>query len=502
MASRQAPSYLPRIVAPTMRGNADSRSPTDGPPRAALENALNSALSAAVRRSPRATLTTSGPNSARTEPLPARDGGRTRTTVARFARSAGVSAAITIPDPVLLLDSRGVATQARASLLSTAFSVAALAPWKWGKMARLRARQIAVAGVLGAGGAAATGVLTAGLLVGQVLMARRTIPQAESPPPRCDGRYGTEYPGDAITVAVLGDSSAAGYGVQRARDTLGALLATGITEAVKRPVRLRCYAMVGATSQGLAYQVERYLANPAQLAVVLIGVNDITHWTGEAQSVRHLTAAVRELQASGAEVVVGTCPDLGAVRPIRPPLRWLARRWCRQLAAAQTMAVVEAGGRTVSLGDLLGPQFDADPLTMFAADRFHPSEQGYAAAAAAILPTALAALAAGGLAGAQEAAPSTRLSLARGEGVRTLQQAATEAASQAGTEVSAVTVAGKERGPGGRWAELRHRIRQTVLVPREPAAAPGGPSATPAASDGPAVDAREAACAPLPTAVE
>ena len=39
--------------------------------------------------------------------------------------------------------------------------------------------------------------------------------------------------------------------------------------------------------------------------------------------------------------------------------RLLARKWSRDLAAAQTVAVVEAGGRTVSLGDLLGPEFAA-----------------------------------------------------------------------------------------------------------------------------------------------
>jgi lysophospholipase L1-like esterase len=316
----------------------------------------------------------------------------------------------------------------------------------------------------------------AGVLAGQVVLARRTIPLAESPPPRCDGRYGTEFAGEPIALALLGDSSAAGYGVHRARDTLGALLATGIADTVKRPVHLRCYAMVGATTEGLAYQIERFAAHPAQLAIVLVGVNDITHRVSEADSVRQLLAAVRALRDEGAQVVVGTCPDLGAVQPIRPPLRWLARRWCRQLAAAQTMAVVEAGGRSVSLGDLIGPQFAADPANMFSSDRFHPSEVGYKVAAAAILPTALAALAAGGNDAARAAVPATRPSLARGEGVRSLAQAAHEAADHAGTEVSGVRVGGHERGPAGRWAELRHRIRQTVLVPREPTPAPAAPS--------------------------
>src|SRR2546429_6684469 len=125
----------------------------------------------------------------------------------------------------------------------------------------------------------------------------------------------------------------------------------------------------------------------------------------------------------------------------------MARRWSRQLAVAQTVAVVEAGGRTVSLGDLLGPQFDAEPDRMFSTDRFHPSADGYAAAAGALLPTVLTAL--------QPGDEPRRLGV--GEGVRSLPRAAVEAADRAGTEVSRTDVAGRERGPAGRWAQLRHR---------------------------------------------
>ena len=49
----------------------------------------------------------------------------------------------------------------------------------------------------------------------------------------------------------------------------------------------------------------------------------------------------------------------------------------RNLAAAQTIAVVEAGGRTVSLGDMLGPLF-ASRDDLFGDDEFHPSAEGYA----------------------------------------------------------------------------------------------------------------------------
>ena len=129
------------------------------------------------------------------------------------------------------------------------------------------------------------------------------------------------------------------------------------------------------------------------------------------------------------------------------------------MAAAQTIAVVEAGGSTVSLGDLLGPEFAASPDTMFSADRFHPSAAGYLAAITAMLPTVLSA------AGGAAAPEPVR---ARGEGVRSLAQAAVEAVDHAGTEVSAAEVAGQARGPAGRWADLRHRLRPRIEQPQDP----------------------------------
>ncbi|MFC4148301.1 SGNH/GDSL hydrolase family protein [Micromonospora mangrovi] len=311
-----------------------------------------------------------------------------------------------------------------------------------------RARRIARIAAVGTGATVAATVATGGVLLGQARQARRTIPMAEAPPPRCDGVYGPKFPGRPLTMVILGDSSAAGYGVHRRRETPGALLATGLSRRLHRPVRLHRFAVVGSLSAGLKPQVESALECEPDVAVILIGGNDVTNRTPPALAVRYLVDAVRALRAAGCEVVVGTCPDLGAIRPIQPPLRWLARRWSRQLAAAQTVAVVEAGGWTVSLGDMLGPRFAAEPARMFAWDRFHPSAEGYAMAAAALLPTVLSALGTGA---------DRRPPLVRGEGVRSLPEAAHEAARHAGTEVSGVQVRGRDRGPGGRWAQLRRR---------------------------------------------
>ncbi|MBQ0902977.1 SGNH/GDSL hydrolase family protein [Micromonospora sp. U21] len=311
-----------------------------------------------------------------------------------------------------------------------------------------QARRVARLAALGTGATAAAAIATGGVLLGQARQARRTIPMAEAPPPRCDGVYGAKFPGPALTMVVLGDSSAAGYGVHRRRETPGALLATGLSRRLHRPVRLHRFAVVGAISAVLRHQVEAALERQPDIAVILIGGNDITNRTPRGLAVRYLVEAVRTLRDAGCEVVVGTCPDLGAIRPIQPPLRWLAHRWSRQLAAAQTVAVVEAGGWTVSLGDLLGPRFVAEPHRMFAWDRFHPSAEGYAVAAAALLPTMLSALGTG-----QE----RRVTPTPGEGVRSLPEAAQEAARHAGTEVSGTQVRGHDRGPAGRWAQLRRR---------------------------------------------
>ena len=126
--------------------------------------------------------------------------------------------------------------------------------------------------------------------------------------------------------------------------------------------------------------------------MIIVGGNDVTHRVPVSESVRHLEAAIADLRASGAEVVVGTCPDLGALRPVPQPLRTLGSRASRQLAPTQEEAAVRAGAHAVSLAHVVGPFFITNPEEMFSLDRFHPSAAGYKRTAQALLPSVLAAL--------------------------------------------------------------------------------------------------------------
>ena len=314
------------------------------------------------------------------------------------------------------------------------------------------ARKLASAAVYGGGGLSVLGASLYGVLRLEAEAARHTIGNAEGDPPDPTGWYGRGRPGPAIKVALLGDSSAAGYGVHRVEETPGARLASGVAELADRRVHLRAFAVVGARSSDLATQLSRALPTNPDVAVILIGANDVTHRVLPTASVRHLLEAVRRLHDAGVAVLVGTCPDLGTIEPIMPPLRQIARLWSRRLAAAQTIAVLEEGGRTVSLGSILGPEFAAAPAVLFGPDRFHPSASGYRSLAQVLLPSTLAAL---GLTPDDETEPEAY----RGEGVLPIATAAVQAVDVPGTELGGTEVGGSRRGVRGLWVELRHRRR-------------------------------------------
>ncbi len=304
----------------------------------------------------------------------------------------------------------------------------------------------------------ALSALSWGLVRADAHLARTMIGEPTGAAPDAGGSWGRSRP-DAppLHLAVLGDSSAAGLGCTAPEQTPGARLAGALARELHRRVELDVLAVVGARSADLDAQVARALLRPVELAVVLVGANDVTHRVTPAAAAHDLARAVETLRAAGAAVVVGTCPDLSTVRPLWQPLRSVAAVLSRRMAQAQTVAVVEAGGTTVSLGDLLAPEFTAS-ADLWSPDRFHPSAEGYARVADVLLPAALSAL------GADVAAAATVR-----DSVQDVSLAATVASRDPGLVVE--TVAGEQGaaavGPG-RLAWLRR------LVPRPGRGEPEG----------------------------
>jgi lysophospholipase L1-like esterase len=259
-------------------------------------------------------------------------------------------------------------------------------------MRLLNVKRVAAVAAVGGGGLTVLTGASIGLVFAEAKLARRAIGNARDAPPSNEGLYGgaaLQAADRPLRFAVLGDSTGAGYGVAHASQTPGALLADALATHCGRPVLLSNAARVGACSDRLREQVDLVLTGgpdaAPEITAIMIGANDITHRLSIPDAARYLGDAVRRLREAGGEVVVGTCPDLGTIRPIQPPLRWLARRWSRRLAELQAQAVCTAGGRSVPIGALLGPEF-AVRSELFGPDRFHPSAEGYATAAAAMLP--------------------------------------------------------------------------------------------------------------------
>lgn len=194
----------------------------------------------------------------------------------------------------------------------------------------------------------------------------------------------------SLRVTLLGDATALGVGVETVGDTVGGQLARMLADAGAR-VALSTVAVAGARSSDLATQVARAQLGPRpDLAVVLVGANDATHLVRPGEAAASLATAVRRLRDAGTAVVVGTCPDLAAVRAIAPPLRQMVGWYGRRMARAQAGAARAAGASVVDLGAQVGPVFRAD-AGMLCHDGFHPSADGYRVMAYALFPELAAA---------------------------------------------------------------------------------------------------------------
>ena len=244
-------------------------------------------------------------------------------------------------------------------------------------------------GVLGAGRCTA-------LLSAEARLARRLVGEPFERRARRRRRSTAPGPATPIELVVLGDSSAAGLGVDSPDQTPGAMLATGLAGA-DRPA--------GAADQRRRRRRRVHRPGRAGRPTLLAEVAARRRRDHDRRQRRHppdrasrspcahLDEAVRRLREAGAEVVVGTCPDLGTIEPMRPAAAAAspaggAGSWPRRRPSPSSRP---AGGpsRSATCSGRSSPRARTE---MFSADRFHPSAAGYARAAAALLPSVCAAL--------------------------------------------------------------------------------------------------------------
>ncbi|WP_284749012.1 SGNH/GDSL hydrolase family protein [Amycolatopsis sp. RTGN1] len=191
-----------------------------------------------------------------------------------------------------------------------------------------------------------------------------------------------------LRFSVLGDSLAAGVGAARPEDTLGQRLARRL-RAAGHAVDLHGFGVPRARSDDLERQVGVALRTGVDLALIVIGTNDLARFVPPAIAAGQLHEAVARLVGAGSRALVVPAPDLGIVSWVPAQYRQLVTAASGQYARAQADAVIRAGGAVAAPGPELGARFAADPA-LFSADRFHPSSAGYGVIADALAPHVLA----------------------------------------------------------------------------------------------------------------
>jgi lysophospholipase L1-like esterase len=182
--------------------------------------------------------------------------------------------------------------------------------------------------------------------------------------------------GPVIRLAVLGDSTAAGVGAERHEEALPGFLGAALAAVTGRPVAWRVAGRTGATARQVREEFAPGLAaEPADAVVLLAGVNDLLglrplrRWE---RDVTDLVVAVRE--AGGpVPVLFAGMPHVHRFPSLPQPLR--AVMGLRALAMDH--AVRRAAARLPGVVHLRATAPGLNDERFYAADRFHPSAEGY-----------------------------------------------------------------------------------------------------------------------------
>lgn len=217
--------------------------------------------------------------------------------------------------------------------------------------------------------------LAAKLLLSPVLVAQAIATRARAPrlPEPAGEREGTVGRGPLLRLLILGDSSAAGVGVARQSQALAGHLPPALARQAAARVRWQLVAQSGLTSAQCLEHMESGAAFAADVAVVVLGVNDVVDQVPSQRAIAAREAIANRLRnAHGvAHVVFAPLPPVHHFPALPQPLRWIAGKDARRHDDA-----VAEWARTRS--DVSHVPIDL-PLNreLMADDGFHPGEPVY-----------------------------------------------------------------------------------------------------------------------------
>jgi lysophospholipase L1-like esterase len=205
------------------------------------------------------------------------------------------------------------------------------------------------------------------LLYAQAVRLRRTVVTLPGPAGARAGSAGT----GAIRLRLLiaGDSSAVGVGAATQTQALAGQLARAVAASLGGAVRWQLVARIGARSEDVLDLLGHARLRPADIGVVIVGVNDITKEVPLPHALRKRgeIAALMRARAGVQHVIFPALPEMERFPALPQPLAWYAGRHARRNNAAQAAwAATQAGVTHVAMDGVLEP-------ALMASDGFHPA---------------------------------------------------------------------------------------------------------------------------------
>jgi lysophospholipase L1-like esterase len=210
------------------------------------------------------------------------------------------------------------------------------------------------------------------LLYRQAGRIKRTAVELPEPHGERSGVAGDGAP--RLRVLVAGDSSAAGVGARTQDDALAAPLARNLARRLNGVVRWQLVAQSGLTSEGVLHKLMHGHVQPADIAVVICGVNDITKEQPASFALRKRRQIAEWVCAHAGvrHVLFPALPEMELFPAIPQPLAWWAGQAARRNNRLQARWARDFDFIThVPMDGITHP-------SLFCEDGFHPAPGLYA----------------------------------------------------------------------------------------------------------------------------
>ncbi|WP_299493866.1 SGNH/GDSL hydrolase family protein [uncultured Shewanella sp.] len=211
-------------------------------------------------------------------------------------------------------------------------------------------------------------ILLSPLLCAQAWYVRKTTPKLPEPEGE---RAGISGNGQPLSLLILGDSAAAGVGVNEQSQALSGQIVKQLADRVT--LNWRLFAQSGYSTQDLLIAVKTMEKREVDVVIISLGVNDVTRfiqvdtWISQQQAL--LQFCRKEL--SSQQVLFSLVPPMGDFPVLPQPLAWFLGVRSQQFNQSLTHWLSqEIDCHIINLGPLL----EADKMAI---DGFHPGEAIY-----------------------------------------------------------------------------------------------------------------------------